>query len=149
MNVVLNLPDVVVHTGTGILTMVALKKETMGTIFISKADVVESFTRSRGPGGQHVNKTETCVQLLHQPSGMIIKCQEYKSQYQNRAKAWELLQQALNRRQEAKELHHRQALAKKRRQNRKRSDSAKERMLQDKKKHSLRKKLRKGENDDD
>lgn len=54
-------------------------------------DLVERFTRSRGPGGQHVNKASTAVQLKHIPSGIEIRAENERSQIRNRIAARELL----------------------------------------------------------
>ena len=101
----------------------------MAGTFLSKGDVVESFVRSSGPGGQNVNKVATCVALLHKPTGMIVKCQKFRTQFLNRQQAWEMLRRALQERQEQERLFRQAQREKKRRQNRKRSLSAKERML--------------------
>ena len=113
------------------------------TNVLSKKDVVESFVRSSGPGGQNVNKVATCVALLHKPTGMIVKCQKFRTQFLNRQQAWEMLRRALQERQEQERLFRQAQREKKRRQNRKRSLSAKERMLEDKKKNTLKKQNRK------
>jgi protein subunit release factor B len=110
---------------------------------LSKNDVVESFIRSSGPGGQNVNKVATCVALIHQPTGIIVKCQKFRTQSQNREHAWELLRQALEQRQEQERLYCQSRREKLRRQNRKRSLSAKERMLENKKKNTFKKQNRK------
>ena len=112
-------------------------------IALSKEDVVESFIRSSGPGGQNVNKVATCVALMHTPTGIVVKCQEYRTQSQNRQKAWALLAQALELREEKQRLFRQAKREKIRRQNRKRSLSAKERMLENKKKNTFKKQNRK------
>ena len=110
---------------------------------LSKDDVIESFVRSSGPGGQNVNKVATCVVLLHQPTGIIVKCQKFRTQSQNRQQAWLILRQTLEQRQEKERLLRQAKREKKRRQNRKRSLSAKERMLENKKKNTFKKQNRK------
>ncbi len=109
---------------------------------IDPADVQESFIRSSGPGGQNVNKVATCVQLLHRPTGIKVKCQKYRFQHMNRQEAWALLARAVDQKFEQAHQRVKQAQAKKRRQNRKRSPAAKARMLDVKKKHSQKKQQR-------
>jgi peptide chain release factor len=58
---------------------------------IHEEDLEETFIRSSGPGGQHVNKTSTCVRLLHRPSGLAVKVQRSRSQGLNRFLARRLL----------------------------------------------------------
>ena len=116
---------------------------TMVGTSLLKEDVVESFVRSSGPGGQNVNKVATCVVLLHRPTGIIVKCRKFRTQFLNRQQAWGMLRQALQERQERQRLFHQAKREKLRRQNRKRSLSAKERMLENKKKNTFKKQNRK------
>jgi protein subunit release factor B len=63
----------------------------MEALGIREEDLEERFVRASGKGGQHVNKTSTCVQLLHRPSGIEVKCMEGRSQSLNRFFARRLL----------------------------------------------------------
>jgi protein subunit release factor B len=60
-------------------------------LHIREEDLEETFIRSSGPGGQHVNKTSTCVRLLHRPTGFSVRVQQSRSQGLNRFLARRLL----------------------------------------------------------
>ena len=69
----------------------------MRRLGIREQDLVERFVRSRGHGGQKVNKTSTCVYLKHLPTGIEVKCQETRSQPLNRFLARRTLVEKLQR----------------------------------------------------
>ena len=61
-----------------------LLQERMAELGVREEDLVESFIRSSGKGGQHVNKTSSCVYLRHLPTGLEVKCGTDRSQSVNR-----------------------------------------------------------------
>src|SRR5215467_8451139 len=73
--------------------------ERMAALGVREADIEESFVRSGGHGGQNVNKTSTCVMLLHRPTGLQVKCQETRQQGLNRFIARKLLLDKIEERQ--------------------------------------------------
>jgi protein subunit release factor B len=117
----------------------AARLEALG---IRESDLEETFVRSGGHGGQNVNKTATCVQLLHRPSGLRVKCQDSRQQGLNRVRARELLADKLAARRAAEAAAERARLAALRREKRVRSAAAKQRILADKAHQSARKSAR-------
>lgn len=114
----------------------------MEALNIHEKDIKESFVRSGGKGGQHVNKTSTCVYLKHIPTGIEVKCQEERSQSLNRYKARVILFKKIDQLVKGRESEEIQRIEKIRRQKRKRSKRAKEKMLDEKKITSEKKKFR-------
>ena len=62
---------------------------------INPADIRFETCKSSGAGGQHINKTESAIRLYHKPSGLIIECQDERSQFKNKDKALKLLKTKL------------------------------------------------------
>lgn len=117
-----------------------LLQERMAQLGVSEEDLRETFVRSSGPGGQKVNKTSSCVQLVHLPTGLSVKCQQERSQLLNRFLARRLLLDRIERLQRGLVEAEKMRCEKIRRQKRKRSKRAKEKILQDKH-HQAAKKL--------
>jgi len=109
---------------------------------LDAADFEEKFARSSGPGGQHVNKVSTAVQLRHVPTGVAVNVQDSRSQAMNRQLAWTRLLDTIEQQRREERAARRAEIEKKRRQNSKRPRGVKERILEGKKRRSKIKKLR-------
>ena len=116
--------------------------EKMEHLGIREEDIVERFIRSRGHGGQNVNKVSTCVYLKHLPTGIEVKCQQERSQALNRFFARRILIQKIEDQVLGRESAEKQRIAKIKRQKRKRSKRAQEKVLHLKHIQSEKKKTR-------
>ena len=108
----------------------------MVALGVREVDIDESFVRSGGHGGQNVNKVSSCVMLVHRPTGLQVKCQETRQQGLNRFLARRLLLDKIEEKQKGFVASQRAEIEKIRRQKRKRSRRAKDRMLANKSHHA-------------
>jgi protein subunit release factor B len=117
-------------------------QQRMATLGICETDMDEHFIRGSGKGGQKINKTSSCVQLVHRPSGIEIRCQQTRSQADNRYWARRELCDRIEEHLLGEKSARQQAAEKIRRQKRRRSRRAKARMLDAKTRQGEKKKMR-------
>lgn len=99
-------------------------------------DIDEFFTRGSGHGGQKINKTASCVELTHRPTGTTVRVQRFREQHLNRVEAYKLLIGKLEERIRGKESKRQQEIFKLRKQKQRRSRKAKEKILEQKHRRS-------------
>jgi protein subunit release factor B len=117
-------------------------RQRMEKMKILEQDLDEHFIRGSGSGGQKINKTSSCVQLNHVPSGIEIRCQKTRSQADNRYWARKELCERIEEQVLGEKSSKQQAIEKIRRQKRRRSRRAKAKMLDEKAKQGSKKRLR-------
>jgi len=103
---------------------------------LNEADLEETFARSSGPGGQHVNKASTSVTLRHRPSGVSVTVQDSRSQATNRRIARERLAAAIEQRRASDRVAKRALRERERRRKSPRPAKLKKRILESKRKRS-------------
>jgi len=82
-----------IHTSTASVAVLPEAEEV--EIEINQSDLEIETIKSSGAGGQHVNKTESAIRMVHKPTGIVIECQDERSQYKNRERALKLLRAKL------------------------------------------------------
>jgi len=115
----------------------------MKKLGIKEPDITERFIRARGPGGQKINKTSSCVYLKHKPTGIEVKCARERTQSLNRFLARRILVSKIETKLLKKKSEEQKRIYKIRKQKRKRLRRAKEKILRQKHLRAEKKKLRK------
>ncbi len=105
-------------------------------------DIDERFIRGGGHGGQKINKTASCVQLVHRPTGIEVRCQKYREQSKNRLSAYKLLLLKIDERVRGAQSQRAQVVFKLRKQKQRRSRKEQRKVLEGKRRRAETKALR-------
>ena len=114
----------------------------MAFLGVREEDIIESFIRSSGPGGQNLNKTATCVYLKHLPTGLEVKCQRQRSQLLNRSLARHILLSKIAHKIQQDNLQRQSFRAKIMRRDRLKPRTLKIKILEDKRRQGQKKQVR-------
>jgi peptide chain release factor 1 len=102
-----------IHTSAATVAIMA-EADDVSDVVINPADVRVDTFRASGAGGQHINKTDSAVRLTHMPTGIVVECQDGRSQHKNKEQAWRVLAARIKdkqtREQQAKEAAERKSL---------------------------------------